>query len=83
MCQRPRGQCFDLRKRQELNKITSNITEPAVLLNKVINAIKVSENNTRYCENLIVMMRITFMFFCTVLGVAYKEVRADTRKATG
>jgi hypothetical protein len=34
------GQSFDLRKKQQLNKIVSNITDPAVLLAKVINAVK-------------------------------------------
>jgi hypothetical protein len=35
------GQSFDLRKKSQLNRIANNITEPAILLNKVINAIKV------------------------------------------
>lgn len=44
ICQKQMGQCFDLRKKQQLNRIASNITDPAFLLNKVINAIKVRPN---------------------------------------
>ena len=40
VCQKQMGQSFDLRKKQQLNKIVSNITDPAVLLAKVINAVK-------------------------------------------
>jgi len=68
VCQRPMGQSFDIRKKQELNKIVSNITEPAMLLNKVINAIKVREN---WIEKGI------------VLRSACEEVCTDTRKKAG
>lgn len=33
-----------MRKKQEVNKIAHNLTEPETLLNKVINAIKVSQS---------------------------------------
>ena len=35
------GQSFDIRKKQQLNRIANNITDPVILLSKVINAIKV------------------------------------------
>lgn len=47
------GQSFDLRKKQQLNKIVSNITDPAVLLTKVINAVKFQElHSAKYVQGL-------------------------------
>ncbi len=47
------GQSFDLRKKQQLNKIASNITDPAILLAKVINAVKFQElHSVKYVQTL-------------------------------
>lgn len=49
-CQKSMNQCFDLRRKDDLNKIASNITEPIQLLAKVINAIKVAILITNSCQ---------------------------------
>ena len=67
------GQCFDLRKKQQLNRIISNITEPAALLNKVINAIKVRNSSVRSEMSLTQVVVCSFRS-CTT-GSTYRRWR--------
>ncbi len=41
VCTKQMGQVFDLRNREDLKRISSNLTNPHEVLQKVINAIKV------------------------------------------